>query len=79
MKKKPVKPEKSTDPGNPGEEIPVCDLCGDQKALWLESGCHFTAPLAARLEGEWLIISCYVPECNREVARFKVTTCIPAP
>lgn len=54
---------------------PKCDLCGDQPEAGtvLYSNCHYTAPLKARMEGDTLILSCYVPECSREVARFKVT------
>jgi hypothetical protein len=49
-----------------------CDLCGDQGPLFLHARCHLTAPLQVSLEDDVLIIRCYVPECNREVARFKV-------
>jgi hypothetical protein len=54
-----------------------CDLCHDSEGqpetlIILRSKCHTTAPLAARLEGNVLILSCYIPECNREVARFVV-------
>jgi hypothetical protein len=49
-----------------------CDLCGDQGPLLLKSRCHLTAPLQAVLEGETLILSCYLPECGKEVARFQV-------
>jgi len=51
---------------------PTCDLCGDQGPLLLTSKCHLTAPLQAVLDGDTLILKCYVPECGREVARFKV-------
>jgi hypothetical protein len=53
-----------------------CDLChdseGQPETLHLVSKCHTSAPLAARLEGGVLILSCYIPECSREVARFAV-------
>ena len=53
---------------------PKCDLCATgadvPKNLTLRAKCHLTAPLAVRFEGNILILSCYVPECSREVARF---------
>lgn len=49
-----------------------CDLCGDQGPLLLRARCHLTAPLAVSLEGETLIVRCYVPNCGREVVRFEV-------
>ncbi len=49
-----------------------CELCGDQGPLLLKARCHFTAPLAVTLEGDTLILRCYIPECSREVARFKI-------
>jgi hypothetical protein len=51
-----------------------CDLCGDQSPLVLHARCHLTAPLQATLEGDVLILRCYLPECMREVARFIVTS-----
>jgi hypothetical protein len=51
----------------------MCELCGDADgAIFLRARCHMTAPLMARKEGEWLILSCYVPSCGREVARLKL-------
>jgi hypothetical protein len=50
-----------------------CDVCGDQGPLLLKSRCHLTAPLQAVLEGETLILRCYLPECGKEVVRFQVT------
>lgn len=50
----------------------ACDLCGDQGPLLLRPKCHLTAPLAVELDGDQLILRCYVPECSREVARFTV-------
>ena len=55
--------------------MPGCDLCGDQSKLLLKARCHLTAPLMAELDGDILILRCYVPECMREVARF----CVGAP
>lgn len=61
------------------KESPACELCGDQpETIHLRGRCHLTAPLAARLEHGVLILSCYVPECGREVARFRVTEVLPA-
>lgn len=54
-----------------------CDLCGDQGPLLLQAKCHMTAPLRVVLDGDTLILFCYVPECNREVARFKVERGLP--
>jgi hypothetical protein len=50
----------------------ACDLCGDQGPLLLKARCHLTAPLAVTLDGNVLILSCYLPECRKEVARFQV-------
>ncbi len=49
-----------------------CEFCGDQGPLLLRARCHLTAPLAITLDGNTLIVSCYVPECGKEVARFQV-------
>lgn len=49
-----------------------CDLCGDQGPLLLHARCHLTAPLQIEMDGDELIIRCYVPDCRREVARFKI-------
>lgn len=54
-----------------------CDLCnekgGPASELVLRSRCHLTAPLAVKLvDGKTLVLSCYVPECGREVARFEI-------
>lgn len=55
---------------------PACDLCHDDKGipevLFLHARCHMTAPLQVSMEGDVLIIRCYIPECSREVGRFKV-------
>jgi hypothetical protein len=50
-----------------------CDLCGDaDSSLFLLSRCHPTAPLRAIKEGNTLILKCYIPDCDREVARLKL-------
>lgn len=47
-----------------------CEFCGDVTAtMFLRARCHPTAPLLARKEGDILILSCYLPDCSREVAR----------
>lgn len=47
-----------------------CELCGDFPVTLL-ARCHPTAPLRAEMpEDGLLVLRCYVPECNREVARF---------
>lgn len=59
-------------PPTPPEKPVGCGLCNDQGPLVLRAKCHLTAPLAVERNGDELIIRCYVPECNREVARFKI-------
>lgn len=52
-----------------------CELCSDNsipEVLVLNGRCHMTAPLQATLEGNVLILRCYIPECRREVGRFIV-------
>lgn len=51
-----------------------CALCGDASALLhIHARCHPAAPLRAEIEqGSLLALYCYVPECNRFVARFQV-------
>lgn len=57
----------------PAPVPPNCDLCGDTSAaMFLHTRCHSTAPLMARKEGDELILSCYLPECGREVVRLKL-------
>jgi hypothetical protein len=52
-----------------------CELCGNQpEILHLHARCHLTAPLRAELEDNTLSLFCYLPECNRKVASFKLTT-----
>lgn len=52
-----------------------CGLCEDTQGLEMYAKCHPTAPLRARFEGSdgLLVLSCYVPECSREVVRMFVT------
>ena len=47
----------------------ACELCGDQQDLVLSSRCHFTAPLKAVKTKEEVILSCYLPDCGKEVVR----------
>lgn len=50
-----------------------CELCGDNKPPFhIHAHCHLTAPLRAELENSVLTLFCYLPECNRVVARFKL-------
>lgn len=54
-----------------------CELCGDFP-VYLSGRCHPTAPLRIELyEDNILVCYCYLPECNREVARFKIAEFIP--
>jgi hypothetical protein len=56
-----------------GTEASGCDLCADFPAS-LHAHCHPSAPLRAVMEAEGvLVLRCYVPTCNREVARLHVT------
>lgn len=62
----------------PNEKQPAaCEFCGDQGPLILHSRCHLTAPLQASLEGDVLILRCYLPDCMREVARFRIAEKLP--
>lgn len=50
-------------------EMNGCDLCGDFPAE-LHARCHPTAPLRIeKLSETEVVLYCYVPSCNREVAR----------
>ena len=52
-----------------------CDFCGDtETALFLMPRCHPLAPLRAVKDGDMLVLRCYVPECDREVARLQLAT-----
>jgi hypothetical protein len=55
-----------------------CEMCGDQGPLLLHARCHMTAPLKAELDGDTLILRCYLPSCNREVTRFKIERTLPS-
>jgi hypothetical protein len=56
-----------------------CDFCGDVTAtMFLHARCHPTAPLLVRKDDDVLILSCYLPDCGREVARFRVIIEAPA-
>lgn len=49
-----------------------CELCGDWP-VHLHPKCHPTAPLRLEMgEAGTLVAYCYVPACNREVARFRL-------
>lgn len=53
-----------------------CDLCGDNTPpIHLHAKCHLTAPLRAEIDKGMLTLYCYLPECNRVVARFKIFRC----
>jgi len=57
-----------------GDVTDGCDLCGDWPVR-LVGKCHPTAPLIAKMEEDGtLVLSCYLPECGREVWRGKVMT-----
>lgn len=54
-----------------------CDLCGDFPAE-LRAKCHPTAPLRLSMpEPGVLAIYCYLPDCNREVARMALAAEAP--
>lgn len=55
----------------------ACELCGDQDGLVLRARCHLTAPLALSLDGDELVVRCYLPSCGREVARFTLAEADP--
>jgi len=51
----------------------ICEFCGDAPPeLFLLARCHPTAPLRVRKEGPLLILTCYLPDCGRELARFQI-------
>lgn len=52
-------------------------MCGDQGPLLLKARCHLTAPLSVTLDGDELIVRCYLPTCGREVARFRIVRTPP--
>jgi len=60
--------------GDGPQEIKIegCELCSDWPVV-LSSRCHPTAPLRLEMiDEETLVAYCYLPQCNREVARFKI-------
>lgn len=58
---------------SPNTVRPECELCSDNKGPFhLHARCHFTAPLRASIENGILTLSCYIPECSRVVASFRV-------
>ena len=63
----------------PSIEMPVqtCDLCDDADELRLFSQCHPGAPLRAERTSNSLQLSCYVPECGRQVASFPIAEVQP--
>lgn len=49
-----------------------CELCGDFPAV-LVARCHPSAPLRLeKISPTEVIVRCYVPACNREVARLRL-------
>lgn len=50
-----------------------CELCGDTQTLVLVGRCHPTAPLRAEIENGVLTLRCYIPDCNRFIARFEIS------
>lgn len=58
--------------------MPDCDLCADTGTLQLFAVCHPTVPLRVELrEDGVMVLYCYRPDCNREVARFKAEEFVP--
>ncbi len=56
-----------------------CELCGDWP-VFLHARCHPTAPLRAELTPEReLVLYCYLPDCNREVARLQLAAAVEQP
>lgn len=54
------------------KKVNGCELCGDFPVI-LIAKCHPMAPLRIELiDQETVVMYCYVPECNREVGRFKL-------
>lgn len=55
-----------------------CELCHDPKTgepeeMYLHARCHMSAPLQASYKDGILVLRCYIPECSRVVAQFKVS------
>lgn len=54
-----------------GEGLPGCELCGDFPTE-IHGRCHPTAPVRIVVEdAETVSVRCYVPECDRFIARLK--------
>jgi hypothetical protein len=58
------------------DKIKGCDLCtessGKPEELFLHGRCHMTAPVQVSIIEDVLIVRCYVPECGREIVKFRV-------
>ncbi len=61
--------------------MPVCEMChtpdGDPEVIFLHARCHMSAPSRVRIEGsvgkeQYLVVACYLPDCKREIARFRI-------
>ncbi len=53
----------------------TCEFCHDSpelSKLHLRARCHPTAPLRVELQSGILSLFCYIPSCNRLVARLEV-------
>lgn len=59
--------------GGKSAHAPTCEFCGDTGPLVLVGRCHPTAPLRAVLDNGILTLRCYLPECDRVVARFQAS------
>lgn len=56
-----------------------CEFCGDvPHEIFLHAKCHLTAPLQVSIVDGWILIRCYLPECLRLVAKFKLAEEVPA-
>ena len=51
-----------------------CEFCNNTGPLVLLPRCHLSAPLRVVLDAGVLTLRCYLPGCDRVVARFKVET-----
>lgn len=53
-----------------------CDLCQDEdgkpQAIFIHGRCHMSAPSWVSIEDGHLVVRCYVPDCQREIARFEI-------
>ncbi len=56
----------------------TCDFCKDFTAVaHIHARCHSAAPLRAELSNGVLTLFCYLPDCNRRVARFELAGIAP--